>query len=44
MSDNFQLLKSDDDVLLFEQHGFKHTYIVVRFKELYLQQIKDKIY
>ena len=44
MSDNFQLLKSDDDVLLFEQHGFKHTFIVGRFKELYLEQIRAKIY
>ncbi len=40
MSDNFQLLKSDDDILLFE----KHTFIVGRFKELYLEQIRAKIY
>ena len=30
MSDNFQLLKSDDDILLFE----KDTFTVGRFKEL----------
>ncbi|NEN93553.1 MAG: hypothetical protein F6K48_33630 [Okeania sp. SIO3H1] len=40
MSDNFQLLKNDDDVLLFE----KNTFIVGRFKELYLEQLKDRIY
>lgn len=40
MSDNFQLLKSDDDVLLFD----KNTFLVGRFKELYLEQIRAKIY
>ncbi|NEO52761.1 MAG: hypothetical protein F6K54_06520 [Okeania sp. SIO3B5] len=44
MSDNFQLLKSDDDVLLFEKDTFKHTFLVGRFKELYLEQIRAKIY
>ncbi len=40
MSDNFQLLKSDDDVLLFEQH----TFIVGRFRELCFEEVKIKIY
>ncbi len=44
MSDNFELLKSDDDVLLLEKNGFKDTYIVGRFKELYLEQLKNRIY
>lgn len=40
MSDNFELLKNDDDVLLFDKDTFKHTFIVGRFKELYLEQIR----
>ena len=40
MSDNFQLLKSDDDILLFE----KDTFTVGRFKELCLESIKAKVY
>ncbi|MDY7005230.1 MAG: KGK domain-containing protein [Cyanobacteriota bacterium] len=44
MSDNFQLLKNDDDVLLFDKNKFKHTFIVGRFKELYLEKLKDRIY
>ncbi|NEP87507.1 MAG: hypothetical protein F6K18_12100 [Okeania sp. SIO2C2] len=44
MIDNFQLLKSDDDVLLFEEGKFKHTFIVGIFKELYLEKLKDRIY
>ncbi|MGD1713996.1 KGK domain-containing protein [Dapis sp. BLCC M172] len=40
MSDNFQLLKSDDDILLFDQH----TFIVGRFRELCFEEVKRKIY
>ncbi|MGK7923113.1 MAG: KGK domain-containing protein [Trichodesmium sp.] len=40
MSDNFELLKSDDDVLLFE----KDTFTVERFKELCAEQLRRKIY
>ncbi|GGA33964.1 KGK domain-containing protein [Okeania sp. KiyG1] len=40
MSDNFQLLKNDDDVLLFG----KDTFTVCRFKELCLEPIKATIY
>ncbi len=40
MSDNFQLLKNDNDVLLFGQH----TYIVGRFKELCLESRKATVY
>ncbi|NET40886.1 hypothetical protein [Okeania sp. SIO2B3] len=39
MSDNFQLLKNDDDVLLFE----KDTFTVGRFKELCSEQLRSKI-
>ena len=40
MGDNFELLNSDDDILLFE----KHTFIVGRFKELCFEEIKRRIY
>ena len=40
MGDNFQLLKNDDDVLLFGQH----TYIVGIFKKLCLESRKATVY
>ncbi|MEB3341671.1 KGK domain-containing protein [Okeania sp.] len=40
MSNNFELLNSNDDILLFDQH----TFIVGRFRELCFEEVRRRIY